>query len=118
MEIRRLPSICRFDTYVRTAKLLGALRARRQELVMSLTRAALSRRTVMQIGIVRGLALVFQCPLRGALLNDPQQALFHSEGQFEPNAFNRIDGSNRGDYSWTSLSHLKPSITGAGASSA
>jgi isoquinoline 1-oxidoreductase subunit beta len=62
---------------------------------MTSTRAALSRRVVLQSGIAGGLVLAFQWPLRAAPVNEPEQAPDRPEGQFAPNAFIRIDNASK-----------------------
>jgi isoquinoline 1-oxidoreductase beta subunit len=61
---------------------------------MTSTRAALSRRVVLQNGLAGGLVLAFPWPLRAAAVNEPVQRPDEPDGQFAPNAFIRID--NRG----------------------
>jgi isoquinoline 1-oxidoreductase beta subunit len=62
---------------------------------MTSTRAALSRRIVLQSGLAGGLVLAFQWPLRAAPVNEPEQAPDHPDGQFAPNAFIRIDNAGK-----------------------
>ena len=62
---------------------------------MSSTHAALSRRAVLQSGLVGGLVLAFQWPLRAAPVNEPEQSPDHPDGQFAPNAFIRIDNAGK-----------------------
>jgi isoquinoline 1-oxidoreductase beta subunit len=60
---------------------------------MTSTRAALSRRVVLQNGVAGGLVLAFQWPLRAAPVNEPEQQPDKADGQFAPNAFIRIDNA-------------------------
>ena len=60
---------------------------------MTSTRAALSRRVVLQHGLAGGLVLAFQWPLRAAPVNEPEQPSDQPDGQFAPNAFIRIDNA-------------------------
>jgi isoquinoline 1-oxidoreductase subunit beta len=62
---------------------------------MTSTRAAFSRRVVLQSGLAGGLVLAFQWPLRAALVNEPEQPPDHPDGQFAPNAFIRIDNAGK-----------------------
>ncbi len=62
---------------------------------MTSTRAALSRRVVLQSGLAGGLVLAFQWPLRAAPVNEPEQPPDHPDGQFAPNAFIRIDNAGK-----------------------
>jgi len=62
---------------------------------MTSTRAALSRRAVLQNGLAGGLVLAFQWPLRAAPVNEPEQPPDHPDGQFAPNAFIRIDNAGK-----------------------
>ena len=62
---------------------------------MKSTRAALSRRVVLQNGLAGGLVLAFQWPLRAAPVNEPEQPADRPDGQFEPNAFIRIDSAGK-----------------------
>ena len=62
---------------------------------MTSTRAALSRRVVLQNGLATGLMLAFQWPLRAAPVNEPEQPPDHPDGQFAPNAFIRIDNAGK-----------------------
>jgi isoquinoline 1-oxidoreductase beta subunit len=59
------------------------------------TRAALSRRVVLQTGLTGGLVLAFQWPLRAAPVNEPEQQPDQPGGQFAPNAFIRIDNAGK-----------------------
>src|SRR5262249_28053969 len=68
---------------------------RREEAVMTSTRAALSRRVVLQTGFAGGLALAFQWPLHAVPVNEPEQPPDHHDGQFAPNAFIRIDNAGK-----------------------
>ena len=56
---------------------------------------ALSRRTVLQSGLVGGLVLAFQWPLHAAPVNEPEQPAGNTNGQFAPNAFIRIDNTGK-----------------------
>jgi hypothetical protein len=62
---------------------------------MTSTRAAFSRRVVLQSGLAGGLVLAFQWPLRAAPVNEPEQPPDHPDGQFAPNAFIRIDNAGK-----------------------
>jgi len=62
---------------------------------MTSTRAALSRRVVLQSGLAGGLVLAFQWPLRAAPVNEPEQPPDQPDGQFAPNAFVRIDNAGK-----------------------
>ena len=62
---------------------------------MTSTRAALSRRVVLQNGLAGGLVLAFQWPLRAAPVNEPEQPPDNPNGQFAPNAFIRIDNAGK-----------------------
>jgi isoquinoline 1-oxidoreductase beta subunit len=62
---------------------------------MSSTRAALSRRFVLQNGLAGGLVLAIQWPLRAAPVNEPEQHPVDPNGQFAPNAFIRIDNAGK-----------------------
>ena len=62
---------------------------------MTSTRAAFSRRVVLQSGLAGGLVLAFQWPLRAALVNEPEQPPDPPDGQFAPNAFIRIDNAGK-----------------------
>ena len=63
---------------------------------MSSTHAPLSRRALLQSGLVgSGLVLAFQWPLRASPVNEPEQPSDHPDGQFAPNAFIRIDQSGK-----------------------
>ena len=62
---------------------------------MTSTRAALSRRVVLQNGLAGGLVLAFQWPLRAAPVNEPEQPPDQPDGQFAPNAFIRIDNAGK-----------------------
>jgi isoquinoline 1-oxidoreductase subunit beta len=58
---------------------------------MTSTRAALSRRVILQHGLAGGLVLAFRWPLHAAPVNEPEQSFDQPDGQFAPNAFIRID---------------------------
>jgi isoquinoline 1-oxidoreductase subunit beta len=62
---------------------------------MSSTRAALSRRTVLQSGLAGGLVLGFEWPVLAAPVNEPEQPPDHPADQFAPNAFIRIDNTGK-----------------------
>ena len=62
---------------------------------MMSTRAALSRRIVLQSGLAGGLMLAFQWPLRAAPVNEPNQPPDNPNGQFAPNAFIWIDKAGK-----------------------
>jgi isoquinoline 1-oxidoreductase beta subunit len=62
---------------------------------MTSTRAALSRRVVLQNGLASGLVLAFQWPLHAAPVNEPEQPPDQPDGQFAPNAFIRIDKAGK-----------------------
>jgi isoquinoline 1-oxidoreductase beta subunit len=62
---------------------------------MQPTRAALSRRTVLQSGLAGGLVLALPWPSRAAPVNEPEQLADHPDGQFAPNAFIRIDNAGK-----------------------
>ena len=57
--------------------------------------ANLSRRVLLQSGLVGGLVLAFPWPLRAAPVNEPEQQPDNPSGQFAPNAFIRIDNAGK-----------------------
>src|SRR5262245_7621338 len=62
---------------------------------MTSEHATLSRRVVLQSGLVGGLVLAFQWPVRAAPVNQPEQSSANPGEQFAPNAFIRIDMSGK-----------------------
>jgi isoquinoline 1-oxidoreductase beta subunit len=58
---------------------------------MTSTRAAPSRRVVLQNGLAGSFVLAFKWPLRAAPVNEPEQPPGQPDGQFAPNAFIRVD---------------------------
>ena len=54
-----------------------------------------SRRTVLRSGLGSGLVLGFSWPLRAAQVNEPEHPAGDPNGQFEPNAFIRVDATGK-----------------------
>ena len=62
---------------------------------MSSKHICLSRRAALQSGLVGGLVLAFEWPLRAAPVNEPEQSPNHADSQFVANAFIRIDETGK-----------------------
>ena len=62
---------------------------------MSSKHICFSRRAALQSGLVGGLVLAFQWPLRAAPVNEPEQSPNHPDSQFVANAFIRIDETGK-----------------------
>jgi isoquinoline 1-oxidoreductase subunit beta len=62
---------------------------------MSSKHLCFSRRAALQSGLVGGLVLAFQWPLRAAPVNEPEQSPNHPDSQFVANAFIRIDETGK-----------------------
>ena len=61
---------------------------------MSVNRqTGLSRRGLLKSGLVGGLVLAFQWPVRAAPVNEAKQSPGHPQRQFAPNAFIRLDNA-------------------------